>query len=312
MVMIYAVGIPLMYTILLYRAQKELSVHPPVALDLPQLVRTPRAWYREKFPKEKKAGELSLSEQIADFYFHDETLGRGVTDSTFRMLVDVTKSSDFHHWLHGDTMEEALSSGTGFSDNQEVVVTVAGSQQSDSVDELVVTVADSQQFDRGGTPKSRSKSQKSVPPSQRHVGGAGEAGGAPAVEINDVELMQIQDSEELEASHGNESKTASESSIPVLDIKIIEHSASNKSSKQPNVRERKLTRQESIGTKVQDKAGLILPVLQDYCDHRVQQWETLSNNQRPQQPRQSSVTKHGRFTHVNIASFNNTTTQTVS
>ena len=86
MIFVYAIGVPTLYVVLLYRAQAELSLQIPIKLDPAKLVCDP-----------KERAELKAA--LMQFYFGDVTLGHGVTDKTIEMLQEVADEND----LKGET-----------------------------------------------------------------------------------------------------------------------------------------------------------------------------------------------------------------
>ena len=86
MIFVYAIGIPALYIVLLWRAQGELSLHKRIEIDLAKLAcsSTERA--------ELKAG-------LRDYFFGEVTLGHGLTASTFDMLRTTDHSEEFAAWL---------------------------------------------------------------------------------------------------------------------------------------------------------------------------------------------------------------------
>ena len=90
MVFVYAVGIPALYTVLLYRHQRELSIHAPIKLSLSQIC-----------SKRKRA---NLQSDLAKFYFGDETLGHGMNDKTFDLLLKEANDPRFMEWAQGNSL----------------------------------------------------------------------------------------------------------------------------------------------------------------------------------------------------------------
>jgi len=86
MVLIYAIGIPLLYIVMLYRSQAELSVHEPIKLDPRKLACSAKD--REKLKKD-----------LINFYFGAVTLGNGVDENTLDHLAMDTNSKAFDNWL---------------------------------------------------------------------------------------------------------------------------------------------------------------------------------------------------------------------
>uniref|UniRef100_A0A7S2BT64 TRP C-terminal domain-containing protein n=1 Tax=Florenciella parvula TaxID=236787 RepID=A0A7S2BT64_9STRA len=96
MIFVYAIGIPTLYVVLLYRAQGELSLHKPIKLDPAKLVCSA-----------KERAELKAA--VMEFYFGDVTLGYGITDKTFKMLRSTDETAEFRHWLEASNMPHPKS-----------------------------------------------------------------------------------------------------------------------------------------------------------------------------------------------------------
>ena len=86
MTLIYVIGTPLLYAVLLFRNQRELSIHAPFSLEPKKLCAS----------ADKRA---ELKATLVEFLAGDATLGKGVTEKTFGMLDDVAQTDDFMRWL---------------------------------------------------------------------------------------------------------------------------------------------------------------------------------------------------------------------
>ena len=89
MVFVYAVGVPALYAVLLYRHQRELSIHAPIKLSPSQIC-----------SKKKRA---DLQSDLANFYFGDETLGHGMNDNSFDLLLKEANDPRFMEWAQGNS-----------------------------------------------------------------------------------------------------------------------------------------------------------------------------------------------------------------
>ena len=98
MTLIYVVGTPLLYAVLLYRSQQELSIHDPFTLEPKKLCAS--ADERAK-----------LKATLVEFLAGEATLGHGVTEKTFGMLEDVAQTNDFMSWLDETGQDRPSTSG---------------------------------------------------------------------------------------------------------------------------------------------------------------------------------------------------------